>query len=148
VYQYFSSGADILACVIEDSFPRSNESMQLALVGASGPSDVVQRFVRELLRQAAQGAHLPAAALAAAQIPKECLVRLGELHREQIAPFIDALKSLDVAELEITARLLGGALEAAMGAIESGACLETVTERTLALVRSVVPDIPLSQRNR
>lgn len=147
IYQYFSSGADILASIIEDSFPRSNESMRAALVEANGPADVIERFVRELLRQAADGAHRPAAALAAAQLPKECLTRLGELHQEQIAPFIQALKALKVAELEITARLLGGALEAAMGAIESGAPLASVTRRTLALVRSVVPDLPLSQTN-
>jgi len=34
--------------------------------------------------------------------------------------------------------LLGGVLEAAMGAIESGAPLAVVTERTLTLVRAAV----------
>jgi hypothetical protein len=117
--------------------------MRLALAGASGPAEILEGFVRELLLQAAQGAHRPAAALAAAQLPKECLARLQELHREQIAPFIGALQALGVVELEVTGRLLGGVLEAAMGAVESGASLDAVTDRTLALVRSTVSNFPL-----
>lgn len=55
------------------------------------------------------GAQRPAAALAAAQLPSECL-----------------------------AQLLGVVLEAAMGAVESGSSLAAVTDLTLALVRSAV----------
>jgi hypothetical protein len=38
----------------------------------------------------------------------------------------------------VRAGLLGGTLEAAMGAIQSGMPLGTVTERTLTIVRSAV----------
>jgi hypothetical protein len=41
-------------------------------------------------------------------------------------------------ELQVTGQLLGGVLEAAMGAVESGASLASVTERTLTLVRTAV----------
>ncbi|MHB8186038.1 MAG: TetR/AcrR family transcriptional regulator [Dermatophilaceae bacterium] len=136
VYQYFSSGADILAAVIEDAFPRANQSLQVALDAAIGPAEKLDAYVRETLRLAAEGAHRPAAALAAAQLPSECLARLRELHREQAAPFMDALQALAVPELQLTAQLLGGVLEAAMGAVEGGASLAVVTDLTLALVRS------------
>jgi hypothetical protein len=66
------------------------------------------------------------------------MARLGELHREQAAPFLRALKELGTPDLQLTAQLLGGVLEAAMGAVESGASLATVTERTLTLVRAAV----------
>src|SRR5665647_1897633 len=121
VYQYFTSGADILAGVIEDAFPRANESLQVALDAAVGPAEKLDAYVRETLRLAAEGANRPAAALAAAQLPDECLARLRELHREQAAPFMDALQTLGVPELQLTAQLLGGVTEAAMGAIEHGA---------------------------
>src|SRR5665811_1213333 len=39
VYQYFSSGADILAAVIEDAFPRANEELRVALESANGPAE-------------------------------------------------------------------------------------------------------------
>ena len=136
VYQYFSSGADILASVIEDSFPRANETLRVALESASGPAEQLDTYVRVSLRLARDGAHRPAAALAAAQLPEECMARLRELHHEQAAPFLHALAELGTPELELTAQLLGGVLEAAMRAIESGAPLDAVTERTLTLVRA------------
>jgi len=73
-----------------------------------------------------------------AQLPDECMARLRELHHEQAAPFLRALKELGTPELQLTAQLLGGVLEAAMGAIESGASLTAVTERALTLVRAAV----------
>jgi AcrR family transcriptional regulator len=139
VYQYFASGADILAAVIEDSFPRSNASLRAALEGASTPVEVLDTYLRETLRQASEGAHRPAAALAAAQLPDECRARLTELHHEQAMPFMQALRDLDVPELFVTAQLLGGVVEAAMSAIEAGSSLDVVTERTLALVRAALP---------
>lgn len=135
VYQYFSSGADILAAVIEDAFPRANASLREALVGVDGAEQRLETYVRETLRLAAAGAHRPAAALSSAQLPGECLARLGELHREQAAPFLAALEELEVPDLAITARLLAGVIEAAMGALEAGEALDLVTERALALVR-------------
>ena len=135
VYQYFSSGADILAAVIEDAFPRANQSLRAALAGVVGPEQRLETYVRETLRLAADGAHRPAAALAAAQLPAECLARLGELHREQAAPFLAALEELEVPEMQLTAGLLTGLIEAAMRAIDTGASLDLVTEHTLALVR-------------
>jgi AcrR family transcriptional regulator len=138
VYQYFTSGADILAAVIEDAFPRANESLRVALGGAIGPAEIIDAYVRETLRLTAEGAHRPAAALAAAQLPDECLARLRELHREQAAPLLDALQTLGVPELQLTTQLLGGVIEAAMRAIEHGAPLAVVTDLTLALLRAAV----------
>jgi AcrR family transcriptional regulator len=137
-YQYFPSGAGILAAVIEDAFPRANQELRTALDSASGPADELETYVRVSLRLAHEGAHRPAAALAAAQLPQECRARLRELHREQAAPFMHALEELRAPDLQLTAQLLAGVLEAAMGAIESGAPLTTVTERTLTLVRAAV----------
>jgi tripartite-type tricarboxylate transporter receptor subunit TctC len=51
---------------------------------------------------------------------------------------LHALKELGTPELQLTAQLLGGVLEAATGAIESGASLTAVTERTLTLVHAAV----------
>jgi AcrR family transcriptional regulator len=136
VYQYFSSGADILAAVIEDAFPRANKALRVALESADGPAEVLDTYVRVSLRLAREGAHRPAAALQAAQLPDECMARLRQLHHEQAEPFLRALGELGTPDLQLTAQLLGGVLEAAMAAIESGAYLEAVTERTMTRVRA------------
>lgn len=138
VYQYFDSSVGILSAIIEDSFPRSNAQLATALDGITEPIDVMDAYVRETLRQAAEGAHRPAAALSAAQLPDECRARIAELHYEQIAPFMGALKQLDVPDLMITARLLGGVLEAAMAAIESDSDPDAVTRTTIALIHAAV----------
>ena len=144
-YQYFSSGAGILAAVIEDAFPRANAALMDALKSADGPVEELDTYVRVSLRLAHDGAHRPAAALSAAQLPDECRARLRELHQEQAAPFMHALKELRAPDLQLTARLLGGVLEAAMGAVESGASLSAVTERTLTMVHAAA-GVPANDR--
>src|SRR5690606_10197433 len=67
VYQYFGSGAAIVAAIIEDAFPRANEAMAAALAGLTDPLEIMATYVRETIRLAAQGAHRPAAALRAAE---------------------------------------------------------------------------------
>ncbi len=138
VYQYFASGAAIIAAIIEDAFPRSNALMREVLADLSEPIDIMDAYVRETLRLAAEGAHRPAAALRTAMLPAECLDRLDELHREQIAPFLAALHDLEVPEPGIQGQLIRGMLEAAMEAVESGADRELVTQSALALVHAAV----------
>lgn len=139
VYQYFDSAAAILAAIIEDSFPRSNALLTAALAGIEDPLEVMTVYVRETLRQAAAGAHRPAAALAAVELPPGCRARLVELHQEQIAPLLAALDRLEVPDVTVAVRLIAGMLESAMGAVEAGESVDVVTRSTLRLLRGVVP---------
>ncbi len=138
VYQYFDSGPGIFAAIIEDAFPRSTAQLRAALEGITAPLEVIDAYVRETLRQAADGAHRPAAVLSAAPLPDECRARLAELHHEQAAPFLTALQQLAVPDLMVTARLLDGVLQAAMNAVDSGSDADTVTRLTLDLVHAAV----------
>ncbi|WP_407342949.1 TetR/AcrR family transcriptional regulator [Pengzhenrongella phosphoraccumulans] len=136
VYQYFSSGADLLAAVVEDAFPQANADLRTALERSTDPADRLDIYVRTTLRLARDGAHRAVAALAAAPLPEQCRARLAELHREQAAPLLAALQDLEVPDPALTAQLLGGALRAAMAALDAGCDFDAVTERTLALVRA------------
>lgn len=138
VYQYFGSSAAIVAAIIEDAFPRSNEAMAGALAGLTDPLEIMATYVRETIRQAAEGAHRPAVALRAAELPPECLARLEELHREQVEPFRSALLAMDVPDPMITGRLLGGVVEAAMAAVEEGSDRDAVTRSALELLDAAV----------
>ena len=124
--------------MIEDAFPRANETLTDALKSADGPVEELDTYVLLSLRLDHEGAHRPAAALAAAQLPDECRARLRELHQEQAAPFRRALRALRAPDPQLTVLLLGGVLEAAMGAIESGASLSAVTERKLTMMHAAI----------
>ncbi|CAN5154968.1 hypothetical protein BH09ACT6_BH09ACT6_10150 [soil metagenome] len=150
-YQYFSSGADVVAAIIEDAFPRANRILAESLATVGTPDQRIDAYIRETLRLAAEGYHKPASALAGAVLPTECRARLVELHREQVAPFIEALADFGVPELPLTSRLLGGMIEAAMVMVEAGESLEAVTQTTTSLVRSAIsamrqPTLPSSGR--
>ncbi|MBW4031204.1 MAG: TetR family transcriptional regulator [Acidobacteria bacterium] len=138
VYQYFSSGAAIIAAIIEDVFPRANQILAESLAVAGTPEERLDAYIRETLRLAAEGYHRPASALAGAALPPECLTRLMELHHEQAAPFIQALSELGIPDLPVTARLLGGIIEVGMTMVESGQPLAVVTERTTALIHGAI----------
>ncbi|MBT3166994.1 TetR/AcrR family transcriptional regulator [Streptomyces sp. Vc74B-19] len=135
VYQYFDSSAALLATVTEEAFRRSNEALARAMATAKGPVERVEAFFRESLRLGAEGAHRPAAALMNAGLPPACQERLVELHLEQVEPFRAAVRELGVPEPALTADLIAGMLHTALAAVDGGAPLDTVTGRTLDLVR-------------
>lgn len=134
VYRYFSTSDQIIATVVEESFPAWSDALAAALTEADTPAAQVDAYVRETLVQAAAGAHRPMAALAAAQLPTACRDRITQLHRQAAAPLIAALTGLGVPGPTLTAELLGGLLLAGMNAVEHGSPLEEVTNRTLELV--------------
>ncbi|TQL47475.1 TetR family transcriptional regulator [Homoserinimonas aerilata] len=141
VYQYFASGPAILGAIIEDAFPKANAALLEVLDSDAPPAERIDTYLRETLRLAADGAHRAAAALSGAQLPEEFRGRLRELHREQAAPLMSALRELAaenpsaIGNVDLTAMLLGGVVEAAMRALEHGAPLAAVTRHTIAHVR-------------
>ncbi|MBT8226519.1 MAG: TetR/AcrR family transcriptional regulator [Dactylosporangium sp.] len=134
VYQYFPSSQALIASIVEDGFPRANQAIAAALAGAHTPTERIDVYIRQTLRLAAEGAHRPAAALARADLPPSCRARLVELHAEQAVPLVEAVLDLGASSPELTAKLIGGMLRAAMAAIERGEAPGTVTRRTLDLV--------------
>lgn len=142
VYQYFSSTAALIATIVEDAFPRANQAIEAALARAHTPTERLDTYVRQTLKLAAEGAHRPAAALMGADLPGPCRDRLIELHLQQAAPLGAALRDLGVANPELTARLVGGLIQAAMAAVEAGRPLSTTTRRALDLIHHGLGDPP------
>ncbi len=134
-YQYFDSSAALLATITEEAFRRSNEALTRAMATANGPLERVEAFFAESLRLGAEGAHRPAVALMNAGLPPACQQRLMELHLDQVEPFRAAVRELGAPEPALTADLIAGMLHTALAAVENGTPLDTVTRRTLALVR-------------
>jgi AcrR family transcriptional regulator len=136
VYQYFPSTAALLATIVEEAFPRANSVIQAALDTAGTPRERVDAYIRQTLVLASEGVHRPAAALLAADLPAECRARLAELHAQQAAPLFDALSRLGLRDPSMTARLVGGVLQAAMAAIEQGSPVEHTIGEVLAFVKA------------
>ncbi|GAT82255.1 regulatory protein TetR [Streptomyces sp. F-3] len=135
VYQYFDSSAALLATITEEAFRRSNEAIARAMATANNPMERIEAFFRESLRLGAEGAHRPAVALMSAGLPPACQERLMELHAEHVEPFRTAVRQLGTPDPVLTADLIAGMLHMALATLERGAPLDTVTERTLTLVR-------------
>ncbi|BCJ33297.1 hypothetical protein Athai_08000 [Actinocatenispora thailandica] len=133
-YQYFPSGAGILAAIVEDAFAAANTVLDQALGAVEEPSGRIDAFVRAELRLAAQGLHRPAAALLRAELPAECRDRVHELHQLHYLPLQAAIAASSATEPQLTAQLVGGLLQAAMTAVEQGADPNQVADRTLHLI--------------
>lgn len=133
-YQYFPSGAALIAAIVEDSFTEADAAVGEALDGIEDPLARIDAYITAELRLAATGLHRPATALMQADLPPECRSRVHELHHQHAAPLLAAIAERDPADPELTARLIGGLLQAAMGAVEQGARPADVIGRTLDLI--------------
>ncbi|MFE1318667.1 TetR/AcrR family transcriptional regulator [Kitasatospora phosalacinea] len=135
-YQYFPSAAALLAAIVEEAFTAADTATTQALDGLDDPRARLDAFVRTELHLAAQGAHRPAKALLQADLPPECLARVHELHHRHYTPLQAAITALtgEADASELTARLVGGTVQAAMTAVEHGADPDRVADRALALL--------------
>ncbi|WTD16098.1 hypothetical protein OH738_04210 [Streptomyces hirsutus] len=105
------------------------------MAAANGPVERVEAFFGENLRLGVEGAHRPAAALMGAGLPPACQERLMGLHLEQVEPVRAAVRQLGAPEPALTADSIAGMPHTALAAVDGGAPLAMVTERTLVLVR-------------
>lgn len=138
VYQYFGSGAEIVAAVVEEAFPAANAALAAALDGVEDPLARLDTYVATTLRLGAAGAHRVAAALSAAELPGPCLARLHQLHQEQAEPLRDAIAHLGVPDPELTSRLVGGVVQSALREVESGREVEATIVGVLDLIHAGV----------
>ncbi|MGW4806195.1 TetR/AcrR family transcriptional regulator [Kitasatospora sp. NPDC004272] len=136
-YQYFPSAAALLAAIVEEAFTAADTATARALADVHDPAARLDAFVRTELLLAARGAHRPARALLQADLPPECLARVHELHHRHYAPLQAAITALTggADTPDLTARLVGGTVQAAMTAVEQGADPDRVADRALALLR-------------
>ncbi|MGV9668748.1 TetR/AcrR family transcriptional regulator [Nocardia niigatensis] len=134
-YQYFPSSAALLAAIVEESFTAADAAITQALADVHEPAARIDAFVRTELRLAAQGTHRPAKALMQADLPRECLDRVHELHHRHNIPLQAALTlaGSDAAP-ELTSQLVGGLVQAAMTAVEHGADPRHVADHALTLI--------------
>jgi AcrR family transcriptional regulator len=145
-YQYFSSSAALLAAIVEESFTAADAAVAEALQEVDNPSARIDAFVRAELLLAAQGLHRPADALMRADLPPVCRERVHELHLLHYGPLMAAIATISPANPQLTSRLVGGLLQAAMTAVESGAPPQEVADQALNLIHHGLHGRPRDDR--
>jgi AcrR family transcriptional regulator len=134
VYHYFSSVDDLLAAVIEDTFPRWERRFDEALAQAGTPDERVRVFVRENLRLVADGEHALARTLATVAPGEHLDQRVATLNRRLLQPLVAALDELGVIDPQPTADLIRSVVLAAGRTVEASGDAATATARVLALL--------------
>ena len=136
VYQYFDSTPALVAALVEDAMPRALDELSARTAAGAGPLDRVESYVRSALTLATDPTHRALASLAHAPLPDECAARLAELHGGLLDPLHAALEELGIPEPALTATLVMGTVQAASRSVLEGVAVETVLDRTLALLQA------------
>ena len=140
-YQYFDSGAALLAAAVEAAQAEVDDVVSRAAADAAGPADTVDSYVTAVLGVATTAPFRALRALERADLPPMCAARLHELATAQRSPLVAALAELGVADPVATADLVVALVEAAAAQVCAGAGEVEVRGRTLGLLhRGVCPD--------
>jgi AcrR family transcriptional regulator len=120
VYEYFGPGRDILAGFVETSFNDWTGEIRGVVATEHVPSARIDAYARATVELDAAGRHRVAGTVAAARLAEPCRDRIGELHRRLREPLLAALRQRADSRAEITAALVQGALDGAIGLIDAG----------------------------
>lgn len=134
VYHYFSSIDDLLAALVEETFPRWERRFEDALARATTPTERVRVFVRENLGLVAGGEHALARTLATVAPGEHLDQRAAALNQRLLQPVVEALAELGVAEPEPTADLIRSLVLAAARSVEGSGDATPAIDRVTALL--------------
>jgi AcrR family transcriptional regulator len=124
VYEYFSSGDDLLAALTEDITPRWTARLRERMSGAATPAEQVLGYVRANLELVAEGEHATIAALAAAAPGHVTGERAAAMHAALLVPLTEALTALGADPVPVVAAAIDGMVRATSRTIEEGTPLD------------------------
>ena len=112
VYRYFGSTADILAQLVEDTFPRWLARLQDALSTPGSLDDRIRAYGAVVLSFVGNPDYAFLPALQSLGLPGECQTRVEELHESLIDPLRSALEESGYEHASLRAHLAWGVLGA------------------------------------
>src|SRR5580765_8975724 len=140
VYQYYGSTGALIGAAIEEMFRRAVVTLDQAGTGARTPEARLTAYLEASFDEALAG-HQPLAALTDIVMPRECLVRVIELHARLVDPLVASLTELGVADAAGTAGLIGGIVSAGAAQVGRGEPPARVRRRVLEFVRRAVSPV-------
>ena len=120
VYEYFASGADLIADLIIDELDSFSLILEEAIAGITEPSDAIECWISTSLIYVADGRHLLAKALNSTQLPQERSAAIGAAHRRLLSSLTQNLQVLGVRDIHQALSLIQAATDVATKRIESG----------------------------
>ena len=133
-YQYFDSGAALLATAVEAAQADVQDAVTRATDAADGPDAVLAAYVDAVLSLATTTPSRAMRALDHAELPPMCTARLEELRAAQRQPLVDALGERGTPEPGPTAELVAALVDAGAAQCVAGNPVDVVRSRVLSLV--------------
>jgi AcrR family transcriptional regulator len=135
IYEYFPSSVNLLEEILVDAFEQSQEVIDSRVKSGDSAQKRLESYLDCILELAARGLHRPATAVSNWPMTATFQVLLKGWHERQIAPLISALIELGIKE-PTSMILIGGLIESAVKAIESGMSPDPFREPILSLIAS------------
>lgn len=141
VYDYFSSGDDLLAAMVEDITPRWISRINDAVAGASSPAEQVLAHIRANLDMVAEGEHSAIAALAAVAPGHITSERAAAMHQSLLLPLRSALAALGAEPVDVHAAAIDGMVHALSRCIEDGTPVDVAFATARSLLARFLSDL-------
>ena len=132
VYEYFASSSDLVADLIIDELNQFASVLEESLAGIDDAYAAIEAWIASSLEFVADGRHLLAKALSAADLPRERGAAIGAAHRNLLTPLTRNLQMAGVEDIPQALTLLQAATDAATKRIENGNDAEREIRSTTA----------------
>ena len=135
IYEYFASSADLIADLVLEELEYYTHRLAEAILGAADPYLRIELWITESLRYVADGRHMLVKSLNTINTPDERKEEIIIGHRRMMAPLMNSLTEIGIADIRSAGALLASVTDAASLRIEAGndAGLEIQNAVTFAL---------------
>ena len=133
VYEYYASAADLVADVLVDEMALWVDEISPMVEAESEPLARIETWVRGVLGYVKDGRHVLVKSAGSVELPEARRVQVTSMHRELVAPLVQALTELEVPDIRQYSAFCWGVLDSAIIRVESQGC-DAVAEGDAVMV--------------
>ena len=133
VYEYYASAADLVADVLVDEMALWVDEISPMVEAESEPLARIETWVRGVLGYVKDGRHVLVKSAGSVELPEARRVQVTSMHRELVAPLVQALTELEVPDIRQYSAFCWGVLDSAIMRVESQGC-DAVAEGDAVMV--------------
>ena len=133
VYEYYASAADLIADVLVDEMALWVDEISPMVEAESEPLARIETWVRGVLGYVKDGRHVLVKSAGSVELPEARRVQVTSMHRELVAPLVQALTELEVPDIRQYSAFCWGVLDSAIMRVESQGC-DAVSEGDAVMV--------------
>jgi AcrR family transcriptional regulator len=119
VYEYYASAADLIADVLVDEMALWVDEMSPMIEAETDPMARIETWVRGVLGYVKDGRHILVKSAGSVELPEARRAQVSSMHRELVAPLVQALAELEVADVRQYSAFCWGVLDSAITRVES-----------------------------